>query len=334
MQTDTRTSTTQERADLLQTLAKHRGFLCQTVSGLTDEQARLTPTASQLCLGGIIKHVTLVEDGWATFIEEGPRAVGPADESAYERHAAGFRMESATLADLVARYEDVSRRTDELVASLPSLDDAHPLPEAPWFEAGAQLVGPPDVAAHHRGDGPARRARGHHPRDDRRGEDHGLNALPVALCLSRGATGGWPGPGRPAVRPPSRQGLDHPDHVFSPVPLMAGEVHELSHLAEYRALMRGPRHGDAVPAAELDKAFIPEDVHGSEHRVLVHSEDGCDVFDEWKSLARTGLSLGDGTTYFSSDLIVECHRLGTVNLDRDHGTSHSSPVDTKMPGPS
>ena len=137
MQTDTRTSTTQERADLLQTLAKHRSFLCQTVKGLTEEQARLTPTASQLCLGGIIKHVTLVEDGWANFIQEGPRSIGPADESAYERHAAGFRMEGATLPDLVARYEDVSRRTDELVASLPSLDDSHPLPEAPWFEPGA-----------------------------------------------------------------------------------------------------------------------------------------------------------------------------------------------------
>ena len=137
MPTDTLTSTTQERADLLQTLAKHRGFLCQTVRGLTDEQAALTPTASELCLGGIIKHVALMEEGWANFIEEGPRAAGPADESAYERHAAGFRMDGATLADLMARYEEVSRRTDELVSSLPSLDDSHPLPQAPWFEPGA-----------------------------------------------------------------------------------------------------------------------------------------------------------------------------------------------------
>jgi Protein of unknown function (DUF664) len=137
MQTDTLTSTTQERTDLLQTLAKHRGFLVQTVRGLTDEQAGLRPTASELCLGGIIKHVALSEEGWANFIVEGPRAVGPADASAYERHAAGFLMGDATLADLVTRYEDVARRTDELVVSLPSLDDSHPLPEAPWFEPGA-----------------------------------------------------------------------------------------------------------------------------------------------------------------------------------------------------
>jgi hypothetical protein len=42
-----------------------------------------------------------------------------------------------TLPALIARYETVARRTDELVAALPSLDASHPLPEAPWFEPGA-----------------------------------------------------------------------------------------------------------------------------------------------------------------------------------------------------
>jgi hypothetical protein len=31
----------------------------------------------------------------------------------------------------------VARRTDELVATLPDLDARQPLPEAPWFEPGA-----------------------------------------------------------------------------------------------------------------------------------------------------------------------------------------------------
>jgi hypothetical protein len=53
---------TGERSDILETLAKHRGFLRQTVWGLTDEQARLRPTASELCLGGLIKHVAQVEE--------------------------------------------------------------------------------------------------------------------------------------------------------------------------------------------------------------------------------------------------------------------------------
>ena len=33
-------------------------------------------------------------------------------------------------------YAGVARRTDELVASLPDLDESRPLPKAPWFPAG------------------------------------------------------------------------------------------------------------------------------------------------------------------------------------------------------
>jgi len=47
-----------ERADLLETLAKHRGFLRFTVRDLTDDQAAKRTTTSELCLGGLIKHVT------------------------------------------------------------------------------------------------------------------------------------------------------------------------------------------------------------------------------------------------------------------------------------
>jgi uncharacterized damage-inducible protein DinB len=138
MQTDTLIAATRERADLLETLSTHRGFLLRTVRELTDEQAALRPTASALTLGGIIKHVAEMEEGWVNFIVEGPSAIGPADEAAYTAHAAGFQMGDASLADLVARYQEVARRTDQLVATLGSLDASHLLPEAPWFEAGAR----------------------------------------------------------------------------------------------------------------------------------------------------------------------------------------------------
>ena len=128
-----------ERNDLVNTLREHRNLLLRTVSGMTDAQARLTPTASQLCLGGIIKHVALVEEGWVRFIQVGPESQGQADEAAYEAHAAGFRMaDDDTLEELVARYEAVAQLTDALISDLPSLDASHPLPEAPWFEPGAR----------------------------------------------------------------------------------------------------------------------------------------------------------------------------------------------------
>jgi hypothetical protein len=128
-----------ERADLLETLAKHRGFLRHTVQGLSDQQAAERTTTSELCLGGIIKHVSLVEGGWVDFIERGPAAMGSPDRAAMDAHAAGFRMlPGETLAGLLARYDEVARRTEDLVIKLPSLDASHPLPEAPWFEPGAR----------------------------------------------------------------------------------------------------------------------------------------------------------------------------------------------------
>ena len=128
-----------ERQDLLDCLTGHRNFLIRTVDGLDDRQAALRPTASELCLGGIVKHVTQVEERWLDFILDGPGAIGAADEAAYEARAAGFRMEAGdTLVGLLAGYDAVGRRTAELLASLPTLDVSHPLPEAPWFEPGAR----------------------------------------------------------------------------------------------------------------------------------------------------------------------------------------------------
>ncbi len=127
-----------ERQDLLQALATHREFLCTTARGLTDAQAAHRSTVSTLCIGGLVKHVAQVESGWADFIVFGPTALGDWSEDAYAAHEAGFRMlPGETLASILQHYDDVARRTDELVATLPDLDASHPLPEAPWYEAGA-----------------------------------------------------------------------------------------------------------------------------------------------------------------------------------------------------
>lgn len=86
---------TGERADLLETLAKHREFLRFTTRGLTDEQAGLRTTKSELCLGGLIKHVTAVERSWVDFILEGPSAMPDftaMTEEDFARWAEGFRM--------------------------------------------------------------------------------------------------------------------------------------------------------------------------------------------------------------------------------------------------
>ena len=130
---NTTTVPTGERADLLQMLAKHRGFLKFTVRDLSDGQATLRTTISELTLGGLIKHVAVTERGWANFIVGGAAGMmkDPVDWEAQ------FSMrEDETLAGLLSQYEEIARWTDELVATV-DLDESHPLPEAPWFEPGA-----------------------------------------------------------------------------------------------------------------------------------------------------------------------------------------------------
>jgi uncharacterized damage-inducible protein DinB len=131
--------TSGERADILAALGKARHFLRLTTRDLDDDQARAQTTVSALCLGGLVKHVALVEERWVAFIGEGPSAFPPFDASSYEAHSRGFRMEEGeTLAGLLERYEEVAAATDQLVSALPDLDADHPLPEAPWNEPGAR----------------------------------------------------------------------------------------------------------------------------------------------------------------------------------------------------
>jgi uncharacterized damage-inducible protein DinB len=137
--TSTLPTLTGERADLLEALTAHRHFLRHTVQGLTDEQARQRPTASELTLGGLLKHVAHQEAGWVRFVVEGPEAIAtPTDAAGFEKWADEFRLlPSETLAGVLVEYEEIAARTDELVRTLPDLDASHPLPEAPWFPPGA-----------------------------------------------------------------------------------------------------------------------------------------------------------------------------------------------------
>jgi hypothetical protein len=137
---------TGERADLLETLHKHRALFRHTVAGLTEEQARLTPTVSSLSLGGLVKHVAATEQEWARFVVQGPATMPDIDWATIDwsnpppqvqDYADGFRMlDSETLAGLLDQYDQVAAATDELVRTV-DLDARKPLPEAPWFEPGA-----------------------------------------------------------------------------------------------------------------------------------------------------------------------------------------------------
>lgn len=131
----TGTNSVTERDDLLALLQVRRYFLRNTLRDLDDEQLARRSTVSELCLGGLIKHVAITEDRWARFMVDGPAAF-PSEmgEAAFAEHQAGFQTSPGeTGASLLQAYEEVAARTDDLVRTLEDLDVAHPLPPRPWF---------------------------------------------------------------------------------------------------------------------------------------------------------------------------------------------------------
>ncbi|MFI5586489.1 DinB family protein [Amycolatopsis sp. NPDC051758] len=145
-----------ERADLIAELTTARTALISTTRGLTDEQAGARPTVSALCLGGLIKHVATIEEGWLRFVLDGPEAMrfDLPDGVTWADMAAGtakeipqwavdhqneFRMlPGETLAGVLARYEDVAKRSEDVITTVPDLAATHPLPAAPWFPPGEE----------------------------------------------------------------------------------------------------------------------------------------------------------------------------------------------------
>ncbi|HEY3548171.1 MAG TPA: DinB family protein [Propionicimonas sp.] len=122
-----------EVRDLLAALERHREFLMFTTLRLTDDEARLTPTASELHIGGLVKHVTATERGWVAFMTGDDMATAAGD------WWAGHHMGAdETLAELLDDYARCAEETEAAVRALHSLDSETPLPEAPWFEPGAR----------------------------------------------------------------------------------------------------------------------------------------------------------------------------------------------------
>ncbi|MEG3628439.1 DinB family protein [Streptomyces poriticola] len=119
-----------ERGALLSFLAEQRGAIRRSVLGLTDGQASSRPSASDLSLAGLIKHVAEVEQGWVARAKQEPPAVHR-DESNWDET---FRLVGdETVAGQLAYWEKVAEETEAFVRSVPSLDDTFPLPNDPWF---------------------------------------------------------------------------------------------------------------------------------------------------------------------------------------------------------
>ena len=117
-----------EREGLLAFLAQQRYVVRMATYGLTDEQAGATPSASAFSLGGLIKHLALVERNWVAIIEQ--RTRGSVDE-----YMENLRLQPGeTLASVLTSYEQAARQTDEVIAAIQDLGQPVPVPKGvPWF---------------------------------------------------------------------------------------------------------------------------------------------------------------------------------------------------------
>jgi uncharacterized damage-inducible protein DinB len=125
---------TDERELLLAYVAQQRDGVRNAAYGLTDEQARMTPTRSALSIGGLIKHVSGTERGWMDTVLQRDR------DGSQDDYEAGFRLgPDETLADALAGFEEVARETEAIVAGIPDLGQPVPVPKGvPWFPADVE----------------------------------------------------------------------------------------------------------------------------------------------------------------------------------------------------
>ncbi|MFI2436527.1 DinB family protein [Streptomyces sp. NPDC018693] len=119
-----------ERGALLSWLASERGAIRRTLLGLTQEQAASRPSASELSLSGLLKHVAEAEQGWVARAKGEDPAIAR-DESNW--HECFVLVGDETVEERLAYWEKVAAETEAFVRSVPSLDDTFPLPDQPWF---------------------------------------------------------------------------------------------------------------------------------------------------------------------------------------------------------
>ena len=105
--------------------------------GLTDEQARSTPSVSALSVGALVKHATGCQRSWMARVTAAPEPP-PADERPMEERQAEYADEftmrpDETLASLLEAFAAQSAETLRLLEAA-DLDAAVPVPrDAPWF---------------------------------------------------------------------------------------------------------------------------------------------------------------------------------------------------------
>lgn len=126
-----------ERQSLIEFLRFNQDAFFSAAYGLTDEQARSTPAASALSIGGLVKHAAGVQKGWVDRAAAAPN-FPPRDDRPMEEIMASYADEHTmrddeTLDELLDRLKKQNEETLRVFAEA-DLDTPVPVPhEVPWF---------------------------------------------------------------------------------------------------------------------------------------------------------------------------------------------------------
>lgn len=128
-----------ERQTLIEFLRFNQDAFFSVAHGLTDEQARATPSASALSIGGLVKHAAGVQRGWLGRVLAAPE-FPPPDPRPLEEQMAEHADQHTMRGDdtLAGLLDDLRAVNAEVLAAFADkdLDTAVPVPhEVPWFPA-------------------------------------------------------------------------------------------------------------------------------------------------------------------------------------------------------
>lgn len=124
-------STTRTESEALTAFLREQVVAARTAAhGLTDEEARMTPTRSGLSIGGILKHLATA---WVTWERREAQNRGERGWELTEEDYGSFALTpDETLEQVVERYDAA---TGALLAAVSAVDPAAEVLEAPapWF---------------------------------------------------------------------------------------------------------------------------------------------------------------------------------------------------------
>jgi Protein of unknown function (DUF664) len=126
-----------ERQTLIEFLRFQQNAFFAVAYGLTDEQARSTPSVSALSIGGLIKHAAGVQHSWITRVTAAPDSP-PRDDRPFKEQVAEYEDQYTMRGDetLDELLDALRAQNEEALRTIAETDLGLQVPvphDVPWF---------------------------------------------------------------------------------------------------------------------------------------------------------------------------------------------------------